>query len=560
MSGCQMKLLDLKVRERYPRSHAHCDKFLVQCSDSELMIVELYYGYKQVFMLDSHVKDIGCKRIDLYKVNLQDQVCQRMKSLPEDCAIFLSYPENGFFYKIPREDLNSGLVRGNTVYFTERNDKRLCAYDIKERSVRVSLPCPNMGIDYYEPQWIRLPLHSWASADDPQSEVMIASKQIMLPSGSSSACGGWNNVPTDLLCDIQSCLFGADRCYFRLACKAWQSAFSNSNCESDLQLGNVQRNHRFPILVHIGSNSEQVKFFDPVTNSTSTLPSPSLKGTEPIVRCSKHGWLLISSQGSSSELFFLNPFTSERIDLPKMLCHQDGFTFSSPPTSSDCMVICYTVCSTYVNLYSIHRGRYGWNYSSAEKKGTHFKSSYSNPVYHQGLFYIMGMNGNLCIHDPGPRRSTKFMSLPRSPCASIRRAHLLESRGKLLSVFTGPMGRFLRVFELKHTTMAWKELYNLEDTMLFLSSTSLLPATSSGADISGLGNKVFLDRFSGRDGIFYSLATRKFHTFWSGRNSSDWRDTKEYTYSAWIEPNLEKHTETELRWFPAEDDEEEAEE
>ncbi|CAI0460097.1 unnamed protein product [Linum tenue] len=291
--------------------------------------------------------------------------------------------------------------------------------------------------------------------------------------------------------------------------------------------------------MHIGSNSELVKFFDPVTNSTSTLPLPSLKGTESIVRCSKHGWLLISSQGSSGEqLFFLNPFTSERIDLPNMECHQDGFTFSSPPTSPECMVICYAVSPVDVDIYTICRGVYGWKFSRAEKKGIHFKNSHSNPVYHQGLFYIMGMTGNLCIHDPkqmDENRATKFMNLPRRPCASIRRSYLLESRGKLLSVFTGPMGRFLRVFELKQTTMAWKEIHNLEDTMLFLSSTSLLSATSSGADISGLGNKVFLDRFSGRDGIFYSLATRKFHTFWSGRNSSDWRDTKEYTYSAWIQ-------------------------
>ncbi|CAL1393494.1 unnamed protein product [Linum trigynum] len=453
MNGCQMKLFDLKVREQYPtlgqyytRSHAHCDKFLVQCSDSELMIVELYYGYKKRFIRDSHVRDIGCKRIVLYKVNLQDQVCQRMESLPEDCAIFLSYPENGFFYKIPREDLNSGLVRGNTVYFSEKNDKRLYAYDVKEGSVSVSLPCPNMGIDYYEPQWIQLPLHSWTSADVPQPEVTIDSKQIMLPSGSSSARGGWNDVPTDLLCDIQSCLFGADRCYFRLACKAWKSSFSNSNCESDLQLGKVQRNHRFPILMHIGNNSELVKFFDPITNSTSTLPLPSLKATEPIIRCSKHGWLLIS-QGISGhrQLFFLNPFTNERIDLPNVRFLQDGISFSSPPTSSDCMVICYAVFPAYVTLYSIRRGNYSWAYSSAEKKGIHFKSSYSNPVYHQGLFYIMGINGNLCIHDPGPRHSTKFMSLPRRPCASIRRGHLLESRGKLLSVSTGPVTTLLSI-------------------------------------------------------------------------------------------------------------------
>ncbi|CAL1388422.1 unnamed protein product [Linum trigynum] len=110
------------------------------------------------------------------------------------------------------------------------------------------------------------------------------------------------------------------------------------------------------------------------------------------------------------------------------------------------------------------------------------------------------------------------------------------------------MGKFLQVYALNQETIAWKKLDDLEDKMLFVSTTSALSATNSRDRITSLGNKVFLDRFKEKDGVFYSLATKRFHTFWSGYNNDDWCNTKEYLNCTWIEPSFKTNTKDELQW------------
>ncbi|CAI0544896.1 unnamed protein product [Linum tenue] len=189
--------------------------------------------------------------------------------------------------------------------------------------------------------------------------------------------------------------------------------------------------------------------------------------------------------------------------------------------------------------------------------------SYANPAYHQGLFYLIGGTRSLCTFDP-VERDAKLLDLPGNcdtTTAAITGNYLLECNGKLLSVYTGRMGEFVRAFELNREAAAWEGLDDLDDTMLFLSSASSLSTTSKGARICGLGNKVFFDRFREKDSVFYSLATRKFHSLWSRYENNGWCDTKEYVNCAWMEPNFGTHTEEELVWFdPVEEEEEEEEE
>ncbi|CAL1407346.1 unnamed protein product [Linum trigynum] len=465
---CYLRLLDLNVRKpnqthHFIRTRATICYSMVQCSPTELIVVEVHYGDE--FLVGDSTTDVGCMGLELYKVNLRAQVCGRMESLPGESAIFLGASDhNTVFYKIPRDDLDSGRVRWNTIYFTERNDKYLYAYDVQERSVSVSLPCPDVKCDYGGPYWIQLPVN-WSSMNDPQQLQAVASEddspnretpsieankiasklQIMKRGG--GVRDWWSDLLNDILYEIQSLLFGADRCYFRLACKTWKSSFSNSTSESGYRSAKLQKIHQFPILMHIGNDGELVNFFNPIMNSTHTLPLLGLTGA--IIRCSKDGWLLIT-QGSTG-----------------------GRTEQS---------------------------------------------------------------------------TSKVIDLARKPSAVKRTSQLIECEGKLLSVCTGHIGKPLEVYEMNQESMAWEDVGSLDDTMLFLSYTCLLSATS-GVQISGLGNKVFLDRFSGKDGVFYSLKTRKFHTFWSGYNSNDWCGTKKYTNCAWIVPNLETHKKGELQWF-----------
>ncbi|CAI0403872.1 unnamed protein product [Linum tenue] len=533
------------------------------------MTVKLYYGDNRDTDCSYKVRRVegfqtGVKRLDLYKANFLEEKWERVETLPEDTAIFLgSRSDNAVSYKIPRrQDLvvGGGGVRGNTVYFTPpTNDGYLYAYDVGDRSISVSLPCSKANRpDYSEPHWI-IPLGCSSSTDDPQPEFDISpdeigSEQIILSTGnddSSTDHDGrhWSyDIPSELLSDVQSRLFGADRCFFRLACKTWNSIFSSVVSTSS----NVRfaRNHSFPILVHKGLDGEVVSLFNPITSVTSilSLEASSLRGA--VIRCSKHGWLLMSQGlgGDQHRLFFFNPFTEDRINLPMLSYDLEGITFSSSsPTSFDCLVICYTALWQQVVISFIYRGEHQWTQYEVMSDSSNFMSPFSNPIYHKGLLYFMGKNADLCIHD-FEQKTTITIELPNRSCTSVQRSYLLECNGKLLSVLMGHMGKVLEVYALDQEAITWKELDNLEDNMLFVSAASALSATNSGEKISGLGNKVFLDRFKDKDGVFYSLATRKFHTFWSGYNNDDWCNTKEYINCAWIEPSFKTHTKDELQW------------
>ncbi|KAH7866640.1 hypothetical protein Vadar_023092 [Vaccinium darrowii] len=80
----------------------------------------------------------------------------------------------------------------------------------------------------------------------------------------------------------------------------------------------------------------ELNLFHPLYKDTYRMDIPELSGA--FLRYSKNGWLLMS-RGRHS-VFFFNPFTKAKIDLPD-LPHNFNFTtisFSSAPTSSNCMV------------------------------------------------------------------------------------------------------------------------------------------------------------------------------------------------------------------------------
>ncbi|CAL1410353.1 unnamed protein product [Linum trigynum] len=87
-------------------------------------------------------------------------------------------------------------------------------------------------------------------------------------SNSSSTDDGrhWSHdIPVELLSDVQSRLFGADRRIFRLACRTWNSVFSGSIYASS-NVSFVKATDSFPILIHIGKDVELANLFKQISN------------------------------------------------------------------------------------------------------------------------------------------------------------------------------------------------------------------------------------------------------------------------------------------------------
>ncbi|KAJ6289234.1 hypothetical protein OIU76_025111 [Salix suchowensis] len=233
------------------------------------------------------------------------------------------------------------------------------------------------------------------------------------------------------------------------------------------------------------------------------------------VSFSKHGWLLVS-QGKYV-VFFFNPITNQRIDLPGLPrdeCIFDEISFSEAPTSPDCMVL----------------------------------------AIHVQPFWT----GCLAIFDPNRDEKDELdmwveLDSPGNPCASpIMNCYMVDCNGERMSVFVGHMGQWVRLYMLDHSSMVWKETKDLGDSVLFLSQVgSRLTKTTKLQVPPGLENRIYFPRFNKKEGTctFYDLSAGKFHTSCNDHGREDYYGTTSFSDCAWIEPSYHKLADQELDWL-----------
>ncbi|XP_026378091.1 F-box/kelch-repeat protein At1g57790-like [Papaver somniferum] len=120
-----------------------------------------------------------------------------------------------------------------------------------------------------------------------------------------------------------------------------------------------------PWLVFFTDNGTMHNFVDPMHNHNKHLTkvvSELLVGAT--IRFWKSGWLLMTK--GMKKVFFYKPFTKEIIQLLDIPGDRPydfaGITFSSLPTSSDCVVFPISHWpSTHVEVFSIARGMESWS-------------------------------------------------------------------------------------------------------------------------------------------------------------------------------------------------------
>ncbi|KAJ6977873.1 hypothetical protein NC653_029690 [Populus alba x Populus x berolinensis] len=291
----------------------------------------------------------------------------------------------------------------------------------------------------------------------------------------------------------------APDCYsFGAVCKSWSS----------IPLPKFKK--EFPTLVYLKSDGKLINFFSPllccsapeiansvyknIITSDTTKFSSDIEDNEhdqccqkgesdrshchepKTIRFAKHGWLLVS-QGKQV-VFFLNPITNQRIDLPDLPRSEfffDGISFSESPTSPNCRVLAIHVQTYWVYPTFIRRGEDSWT-SDPIHIESGFVPSYTSPVFHKGCFYFLGQPGCLAVFDPKEEEEEELdkwavLDSPGNPCTSspISNCYLVDCNGELMSVFVGYMGQWVRVYMLDPSSMAWKETKDLGGRVLFLS-------------------------------------------------------------------------------------------
>ncbi|XP_026393263.1 F-box/kelch-repeat protein At1g57790-like isoform X1 [Papaver somniferum] len=284
-----------------------------------------------------------------------------------------------------------------------------------------------------------------------------------------------------------------------------------------------------PWLVFSNYDRSIYNFVNPLHNNEKYLISiPEIvKGSS--ISFSKGGWLLMVN---GLTLFFHNPFTRSSIKLPDLPDNDgipfSGISFSFLPTSADCVVFAIDKqLNASVSIFFIKRGEEYWRYDSFDattylplnKKQMGFEMDWNNPVFYNGAFYCLDINGTLGVsklENDNISWEVLAMVIPHN-CEFIYKSYLVECEGKLLCVFLGHLGKWVRVYRLDDTQMVWVEVKDLGRHMLCVSNTSSISAV---APVSQMENKIYLPRLHEKWILFYSLDTGMYHCVGTNRHSA----------------------------------------
>lgn len=305
---------------------------------------------------------------------------------------------------------------------------------------------------------------------------------------------------------------------------------------------------QFPWLMSLSGDNGLCRFHHPIYSDTHVISIPELAGA--IVRRARYGWLLMS-RGKYS-VFFFNLCTKEIINLP-LLDESErssylSMCFSSPPTSSDCVVFALARSLRHLLLLTYRKGEESWTQVFCEnKEPCLFVNSYCNAVHHDGLFYCLGKDGQLGAFDRNTEtepqwrlHQTTLIPAFHSPMlqllTSSRRSFMVEYNDEIISVFVGPVGQRIWVYKLdkSNTNWKWVELKSLDNKVIFLSNgTSVMVP----AGLKGLENRIYLPRSLGEGNVYYSMTTGRYHSFGTKGSFEDWNNTCGTWNCIWFQPN-----------------------
>ncbi|KAL5703236.1 hypothetical protein ACHQM5_028351 [Ranunculus cassubicifolius] len=327
-------------------------------------------------------------------------------------------------------------AKGNCIYFFPRLKRDLCCFNMEDGIILITRPCPSRlshwgGLFWVVPDW----------KTQVKKEVAEVTEEIQV-----------NNsvIPADILHIIFQSLFLGDSIRFRLACKVFISLTPPVRSFHILQT--LPYSQHLPWLISFPRNKEEIcHSYHPIYTDSYIMNLPQLAGA--VVRDAKFGWLLMSLGNGS--IFFFNPFTTETIKLPDYnYCAFVNASFSSPPTSLDCVVFGHLLSwESFVCMSVYRKSDNRWSSHFLDGLPYTFIPSLCNAVFHGGVFYSLGKDGMLGIFNPNESNEKDMwrvytnLSVPdltlSAPLGHFKvntRSFIMQCEGQIFCVFVGYVG------------------------------------------------------------------------------------------------------------------------
>ncbi|KAG8366725.1 hypothetical protein BUALT_Bualt17G0109200 [Buddleja alternifolia] len=338
----------------------------------------------------------------------------------------------------------------------------------------------------------------------------------------------WSDLPPDLLSVIASKIFFLAHCNFKLVCKSWNMT---SPIPQPLPSSPVESPYfNSPCLMYSSWGNNSWKLFHSLYNQLYDLDCQELMDAE--ILFSKYGWLLMSRSDELDELitlFFFNPFTKQKIELPTTTSSFISACFTFPPTSPDCTVVGIfsgsTICTIDFGLLKI--GEREWKSKSFKNDG-YFIISSCPPLCCNGVYY--------CLDDKS-REIYVFDPMEEYKWQWVRYNKYIETKveGDIWGVFIIEDERRVSVKKLDSSQMCWIELETLGNKCLYVSSTGSFAETCI---VDGMANIIYFNKFHGKSGVFYSLNSGMYHSVVGDFASKEGYRLAEVDFGTWIKPTV----------------------
>ncbi|KAJ1701217.1 hypothetical protein LUZ63_000996 [Rhynchospora breviuscula] len=356
-----------------------------------------------------------------------------------------------------------------------------------------------------------------------------ADKVIMENKITDSVSGPWNDLPKDLVELLLPHLSSVDALRFFTVCKSW-------NLASD----SIQKAKKWPWLMYQEKSDGTCKLLDPLNGKEYTTTVGLTSSVFPIrMLCSKDGWVIVLDAAKAT--FMVNPLNEDVVELPPLEGFDEdfcGITFTSIPTSPDCVVLAFCVdINGDIYIYKWHSGDEDWTFICDDKSPPMHTASKMNLVFFQGELYCLGERGERGVFNPVEETWRMLDKLrpvymeDEVPNTGVEDCYLLELDGNLISVFKyNYSDNDIRIIKLDTEKMEWIPVKDLAGWTIFLDPRSSFAKPSPHKSWS---NKIFFT-------AFYSSTIKTCATYCmeSKRYDIHFCDTKKPIDCVWLEPNL----------------------
>ncbi|KAK4576151.1 hypothetical protein RGQ29_026913 [Quercus rubra] len=419
----------------------------------------------------------------------------------------------------------------NRVYFTLHGDdtcKKLYSYNIEDGTISISSTFLNLPrLQRSCPVWIMpgLRLTNTLKEDEHKSYTKEQeSGKVYGRENDLKDMESTNDISIlhfDMVKVIAERLILVDYLHFRATCKIFHSAAPPIQWR--IAMEKVENPSLLSPWLVFFENESVCAFIDPKHGDKYIINLPQVL----------KGGIICGSKDGETLTFFFNPFTQAILPLAENMGRALDFScigFSSSPPSSECVVVNLKYSSSLGQ--DLDEDLDHWHKN--EFNDADFSFNNNSPIFYRGAFYCLGQKGNLGIlklNDDG-ENTWEVLTKPKPPCMSgYDQNYLVECDDELFSVFVGNMRKWVQVFKLNESKMTWIRVENLGNHMFYLSCSS---SFSVKARTPGMENKIYFPIFCGQSMVFFSLETKKFHSF-EGKDV-DFYSSREKLRCGWIEP------------------------